>query len=150
MKKIFLFLFLLIIFYLIINSKYTIKLNTDELEVYNLINEYRQENGLTDLKLRSDLNRLAKIKANDLAKGYYFEHTSPKYGNIFNMMKKNNIYYSIAGENLAGNITSKKAVDAWINSPSHRDNILTDYKYTGISVVEDKIYGKIFVQIFLR
>lgn len=134
----------------ILNQKQDIKLNTDELKVYNLINEYRQENGLTDLKLRSDLNRLAKIKANDLAKGYYFEHTSPKYGSIFDMMKENNIYYSVAGENLAGNISSEKAVTSWINSKTHKDNILTDYKYTGISVVEDKIYGKIFVQIFLR
>ena len=148
MKKI--FLFLLIIFYLIINSKDTIKLNTDELEVYNLINEYRKENKLSNLKLRADLNKLAKIKANDLAKGYYFEHTSPKYGSIFDMMKENNIYYSVAGENLAGNISSEKAVTSWINSKTHKDNILTDYTYTGISVIEDNIYGKVFVQIFLK
>lgn len=134
----------------ILNQKQDIKLNEDELKVYNLINEYRQENGLTDLKLRSDLNRLAKLKANDLAKGYYFEHISPKYGSIFDMMKENNIYYSVAGENLAGNVSSKKAVNCWINSPSHRDNILTDYTYTGISVIEDNIYGKVFVQVFIK
>lgn len=148
MKKF--FLVLIIAIYLIVNPKNNIKLNQDELEIYKLINQYRSENGLTDLKLRSDLNRLAKIKANDLAKGYYFEHTSPKYGSIFDMMKENNIYYSVAGENLAGNISSEKAVTSWINSKTHKDNILTDYTYTGISVIEDNIYGKVFVQIFLR
>ena len=96
------------------------------------------------------MNKIAKLKAQDLAKGYYFKHISPKYGSIFDMMKDNDIYYTVAGENLAGNISSKKAVEAWINSETHRDNILTDYKYTGIGVVEDNIYGKVFVQIFIK
>ena len=66
------------------------------------------------------------------------------------MLKSNNIQYTIAGENLAGNINSNKAVEAWINSPTHKANILEEeFKYTGISVIESPVYGKVFVQIFL-
>ena len=66
------------------------------------------------------------------------------------MLKSNGIEYKVAGENLAGNITEARAVNAWINSPAHRDNILDEsYEYTGICVVESETYGKIFVQLFL-
>ena len=66
------------------------------------------------------------------------------------MLNNNNVYYSVAGENLAGNISSKKAVQAWINSPAHKDNILEeDFEYTGICVVDSEVYGKVFVQLFI-
>ncbi len=66
------------------------------------------------------------------------------------MLRNNKISYKIAGENLAGNTTPKKAVEAWINSTSHRENILEeDFTYTGIYVIESKTYGKIFVQLFI-
>ena len=66
------------------------------------------------------------------------------------MLKNNGVTYKIAGENLAGSTTPEKAVEAWINSPSHRDNILEDrFEYTGIYVIESPVYGRIFVQLFI-
>ena len=66
------------------------------------------------------------------------------------MLKANQVDYDIAGENLAGNMTSKKAVESWINSKTHRENILEErFNYTGVCVIESPVYGKIFVQLFI-
>ena len=55
-----------------------------------------------------------------------------------------------AGENLAGTQTINLAVNGWMNSESHRDNILEErYKYTGIYIINSKVYGQIYVQVFL-
>jgi hypothetical protein len=61
--------------------------------------------------------------------------------------------YRYAGENLARDFSSaSSAVDAWMNSPSHRDNILNgNYKDVGIGVVEGNLGGAdttIIVQFF--
>lgn len=125
-------------------------LSEEEQEVLNLINQYRLENGLKELKPFSKLQEVSKIKAEDLVNNKYFSHTSPNLGTPFEMLKSNGIDYKIAGENLAGNITAKRAVEAWINSPSHKDNIMEEkYEYTGICVIESQVYGKIYVQLFM-
>ena len=65
-------------------------------------------------------------------------------------MDKTGVFYKVAGENLAGNISPEKAVEAWINSPTHKENILEErFAYTGISVVESPVYGRVFVQMFI-
>ena len=80
----------------------------------------------------------------------YFSHNSPILGTPFELMDKTGIYYNFAGENLAGNISPEKAVEAWINSPAHRENILDkEYTYTGIAVMDSSVYGKVFVQMFI-
>ena len=54
-------------------------LTSDELDVFNLINKQRNNNGLSSLKIDSDVQRVAKIKARDLVDNNYFSHTSPTY-----------------------------------------------------------------------
>lgn len=126
-------------------------LNEDETAIYNLINAYRKENGLQDLKVSKDLQDVARIKAKDLLVAKEFSHTSEVYGSTFDIMKDRKIKYECAGENLAGNISSQKAVEAWVHSPSHKDNIVDKrYNYTGICVVNSEVYGKIFVQLFMK
>ena len=52
---------------------------------------------------------------------------------------------------MAGNSSNSGAVDAWMNSPGHRANILnSSYNYTGIGVVSSQKYGKVFVQMFIQ
>lgn len=128
-----------------------IAISDEEQEVLNLINEYRNENGLEDLTIDAKLQETAKIKAEDLVKNNYFSHTSPTLGTPFELMKSQGIRYKIAGENLAGNISSEKAVEAWINSKDHRENILEKkFHKTGIFVIESPVYGKIYVQLFMN
>lgn len=133
-----------------ITNTETFNTSIEEQKILKLINAYRQDNGLKPLKFHGQLQGLARLKADDLAINDYFSHTSPSLGTPFEMLKNSNVMYKIAGENLAGNISEEKAVEAWINSPLHKDNILENkFQYTGISVINSDIYGKIFVQLFI-
>lgn len=125
-------------------------LSDEEQRTLELINEYRRQNGLKELKPFSELQDVAKLKAEDLVNNKYFSHTSPVLGTPFKMLKDNGVSYKIAGENLAGSTTPEKAVEAWINSTSHRENILEErFEYTGIYVIESPVYGRMFVQLFI-
>lgn len=128
----------------------TSSLTADELETFNLINQQRANNGLSALKVDSELQRVARIKAQDMVNNNYFDHNSPTYGTPFNMMKNFGITYKTAGENIAGNSSNSAAVTAWMNSSGHRANILnSSYNYTGLAVVSSPRYGKIYVQMFI-
>lgn len=125
-------------------------LTADELEVFNLINQQRANNGLPALQIDNEVQRVARIKAQDLVDNNYFSHTSPTYGSPFDMLKSFKISYRSAGENIAGNSSNSGAVNAWMNSEGHRANILnSSYNYTGIGVVNSPTYGKIYVQMFI-
>ena len=128
----------------------TSELSKDELEVFNLINTQRVNNGLSALKIDSEVQNVARIKAKDMADNNYFSHTSPTYGSPFDMLKKFGISYKSAGENIAGNSSNQAAVTAWMNSSGHKANILnSSFNYTGIGVVSSNKYGKIYVQMFI-
>lgn len=121
-----------------------------EKELLSLINAQRKAYGLPELSFNSELQRVAKAKAQDLVANNYFSHTSPTYGSPFDMMKSFGITYKTAGENIAGNSSLAGAVDAWMNSTGHRENILNNaYNYTGIGIVDSPKYGKIMVQMFI-
>ena len=125
-------------------------MNSDEKEVFNLINQQRTNNGLSALKVDSEVQRVARIKAEDMVTNNHFSHTSPTYGSPFDMLKSFKISYKTAGENIAANSSNSGAVNAWMNSSGHKANILnSSFNYTGIGVVNSYKYGKIFVQMFI-
>lgn len=125
-------------------------MNSDEKDVFNLINEQRQKNGLSALKVDEEVQRVARIKAQDMVANNYFSHTSPTYGSPFDMLKNFKVSYRTAGENIAGNATNSGAVNAWMNSSGHKANILnSSFNYTGIGVVSSPKYGKVYVQMFI-
>lgn len=125
-------------------------MNTDEKEVFNLINKQRANNGLSSLKVDSEVQRVAKIKAQDMTNNSYFSHNSPTYGTPFEMLQSFKVSYKTAGENIAGNSSNSGAVNAWMNSLGHKANILnSSFNYTGIGVVSSHKYGKVYVQIFI-
>lgn len=128
----------------------TSSMNADEKEVFDLINKQRTNNGLTALKIDDEVQRVARIKAEDMVKNNYFAHESPTYGTPFNMLNSFKISYKSAGENIAANSSNSSAVNAWMNSSGHKANILSSkYNYTGIGVVSSSKYGKIYVQMFI-
>ena len=134
------------------NSGSTINstLTADEQEVFNLINQQRANNGLSALKVDAEVQRVAKIKAQDMVDSSYFSHNSPTYGSPFDMLNSFKVSYKTAGENIAGNSSNSAAVNAWMNSAGHKANILnSSYNYTGIGVVSSPTYGKIYVQMFV-
>lgn len=125
-------------------------LSQDEKEVFDLINKQRTNNGLKALNIDSEVQKVARIKAQDMVNNNYFSHTSPTYGSPFDMLKKFSVSYKTAGENIAGNSSNSAAVTAWMNSSGHKANILnSSFNYTGIGVVSSSKYGKIYVQMFI-
>lgn len=132
------------------SSTETSNMNSDEKEVFDLINKQRTNNGLAALKNDSEVQRVARIKAQDMVDNNYFSHTSPTYGSPFDMLKSFKISYKTAGENIAGNSSNSSAVTAWMNSSGHKANILnSNFNYTGIGVVISPKYGKMYVQLFI-
>ena len=132
------------------SSTETSNMNSDEKEVFDLINKQRTNNGLAALKNDSEVQRVARIKAQDMVNNNYFSHTSPTYGSPFDMLKSFKISYKTAGENIAGNSSNSSAVTAWMNSSGHKANILnSNFNYTGIGVVSSPKYGKMYVRLFI-
>ena len=128
----------------------TSTMTSDEKEVFNLINRQRTANGLSALKVDNEVQRVAKIKAQDMVNNSYFSHTSPTYGSPFEMLQSFKVSYKTAGENIAGNSSNTGAVNAWMNSSGHKANILnSSFNYTGIGVVSSPKYGKVYVQMFI-
>ncbi len=128
----------------------TTAMNSDEKEVFDLINKQRTNNGLSALKEDAEVQKVARIKAQDMVSNNYFAHESPTYGTPFQMLKNFKISYKTAGENIATNSSNSSAVTAWMNSSGHKANILnSNFNYTGIGVVSSNKYGKIYVQMFI-
>lgn len=127
-----------------------VNMSEDEKYVLELINQERRNNNIPELAMDGKLLEVARLKANDMVTNNYFAHNSPTYGSPFDMMKKYGITYRAAGENIAGNPSLKNAVASWMNSPSHKDNILSNnYNYAGIGVVPSERYGYVIVAMFI-
>lgn len=127
--------------------------NISPQEVIRLTNEQRAANGLNSLNENSTLDAAALAKGNDmLAKGYW-AHFAPDGTSPWSFFLSFGYKYKYAGENLARDFQdAPSAVNAWMNSPSHRENILNaNYRDIGIGVVEGSLAGSdttIIVQFF--
>lgn len=98
----------------------------------NLTNEARENSSLSLLSINSKLTKAAELKAKDMASLGYFAHTSPEGKTPWYWLDKVGYDYQYAGENLAINFTdSHDVTEAWMNSPSHKANIVKN-KYTEI------------------
>jgi uncharacterized protein YkwD len=132
--RIFSFLFSLMLF---IPSAHAI--TTSAYRVLALINIEREERGLPRLIMDEKLAAAARSHAADMSRRKYFSHTSPNGVGMGSRLRKAGATYTAAGENIAHGQTSAPAVvDAWMNSPGHRRNILhTKYRKVGIARFND-------------
>lgn len=128
----------------------------DNISVGDLLkdtNAMRAENGVKSLKLNESLSRAAKAKAEDMFKNNYWAHTSPTGKEPWDFIIASGYEYLYAGENLAVDFNnSDSVVEAWFESPSHRENLLNS-KYTdiGFAVVNGELEGRkttLIVQMF--
>ena len=75
--------------------------------------------------IRATLTRVAQAHSEDMARREYFSHTNPDGRSPFDRMTAAGYKYSLAAENIAaGQTTPHSVIDAWMNSPGHRANIL--------------------------
>lgn len=115
-----------------------------DLELLNLTNYERTQNGLAPLSLDPKLSKAARGKSDHMFLHNYWAHFAPDGTSPWDFIKSAGYEYSYAGENLAkGFTTSGDAVTAWMKSPTHRANILApQYKDVGFSVGEGKLQGE--------
>lgn len=109
-----------------------------------LANDDREEQNLTALKVNPLLVAAAQAKADDMAEKGYFAHTSPDGSSSWSWFRGAGYAFSHAGENLAVNFSDSVDVEkAWMNSPTHRANILNG-KFTevGIATAVGEYQGK--------
>lgn len=104
-------------------------------------NSYRVENGLNSLVMNAQLNTASQNKAQHMIDNNYWAHVAPDGTQPWYFFDQAGYDYRSAGENLAyGFTTSYATVDAWMNSPSHRANILGDYIDIGFGIVNGPSY----------
>jgi hypothetical protein len=99
------------------------------------------------------LKKTAELKLQDMLQKDYWDHTGPNGETAWDFMEQSGYRYLLAGENLArGYTNSQEVVEAWMNSPSHRSNILNGrFKEIGVAVGAGKIKGQmttVVVQLF--
>lgn len=122
-------------------------------EIVRLTNDRRQGNGLLPLKLDSQLSAAAAKKAADMLARDYWAHVSPVGVQPWFFITDSGYAYRYAGENLARDFADPTAVVvAWMDSPTHRDNVLSSrYQDIGVAVIDGKLGGRettLVVQMF--
>jgi uncharacterized protein YkwD len=143
------------------NSTKTIALTMDpvdlqvdeqsEEEIFNLINEERREKGIKELIWDEEVAQVARGHGYDMWMRKYFGHISLEGKDVGDRLDTKSIDYFIAGENLAMAPSSETAHTGLMNSEGHRLNILEEgFEKAGIGVVSNGVYGKMFVEVFVK
>lgn len=130
-------------------------LNADALraEVLRLVNQARQQVGHDPLQWDPILEAQADAYACEMIHYDFFAHDNPVTGSTLSDRTDQFGYeYVWVGENLAaGQQTPQQVVDAWLDSPCHRKNLLHPaFRELGIGIREGGSYGIYWVQEFGR
>lgn len=110
-------------------------------EVIDQTNQLRRSQGFETLSYNASLALAAQKKAENMIADHYWAHVSPTGKQPWSFMSEAGYKYRVAGENLARDFTgTPDMIQAWLNSPSHRANLLGN-KYTeiGVAVVTGKL-----------
>ncbi|MFF5846191.1 CAP domain-containing protein [Streptomyces massasporeus] len=104
-------------------------------QVLSLVNEERAKVGCSPVAANSALQSLAQNYSEDMAARGFFDHTDPDGSTPWDRAEQAGIS-NLGGENIArGQADAAAVMDAWMNSPGHRANILNcDFKTLGVGV----------------
>ncbi|OYX53903.1 hypothetical protein B7Y92_01190 [Candidatus Saccharibacteria bacterium 32-50-13] len=107
-------------------------------------NDQRAAHNLTPLRMNSQLTEAAASKARDMLQQGYWDHNAPDGAEPWVWVERAGYNYSKAGENLAKNFSTASAtVGAWMNSSTHRDNVLgAAYQDVGFAIASGEMDGK--------
>lgn len=118
-------------------------------KMFVMVNQERTSRGLSALQVRDVLTDVARSHCEDMLKRGYFSHYTPEGLSPFDRMAKANIDFTFAGENLALAPNTELAMKGFMQSPGHRENILSaDFHRVGIGVIDGGVYGEMFCQEF--
>jgi len=108
----------------------------------DLTNESRLANRKEPLRLSPLLAQVAQSKSDHMAENSYFAHVSPDGKTPWYWFERAGYQFIYAGENLAVDFSHSADVSrAWLNSPTHRANILNEH-FTEIGIATSRGYYK--------
>ncbi len=122
-------------------------------DIIQLTNRRREAEGLNDLVLDPQLSAAAAQKAADMVARDYWAHVSPVGTQPWFFITEAGYTYRYAGENLARDFTNAPdVVQAWMDSPTHKENLLNaKYQDIGVAVIDGTMGGRettLVVQMF--
>lgn len=126
-----------------------------ESQLLAIINNIRANEGLDPFNKNTALDIIAEARSNDMISRNYFSHNTPEGKNIFHILQENNVMYAEAGENIQYSSppdlgTPQVIVDSWMQSNTHRQNLLSgSFSQIGIGIVDGN-NKRIAVLVFLR
>ena len=133
----------------IIPPLHTYQFSTNEIELLNRINIYRDSIGLNTLQTNQHISYLCQehnlyMIDNDVINHDYFQYRADNLQKTLGAER--------VGENIAYNYnTPEAAVKAWLNSASHKQNIEGNFTHFGIAIRENATTGKkYYTNIFVR
>ncbi|MFV0257110.1 MAG: CAP domain-containing protein, partial [Acidimicrobiales bacterium] len=118
--------------------------------VLELTNAERRKAGCGDLTWNATLSQVATAHSVDMRDRNYFSHTGADGRSPFQRITDSGYAYSRAAENIAaGQPTATSVVQAWMDSPGHRANILNcSLTELGVGLAEGGSYGTYWTQVF--
>jgi uncharacterized protein YkwD len=122
--------------------------NTSEIETMDLINAYRVSVGLNPLEKINHISYKSEEHDNYMITNNVVNHDDfvARSENIITVLGAKKV-----GENIAYNFnTPQSVVDAWLNSPGHKENIVGDYTNFGISIRVNASGKKYYTNIFVK
>lgn len=117
-------------------------------QVVELVNAERAKAGLGALTLDKSIEAAALVRAREIE--ISFSHTRPDGRSFSTVLNDNGISFSGAGENIAwGQKSPEEVVNAWMNSPSHRANILNSrFTKIGVGYYQNQSGRNFWTQLF--
>lgn len=111
--------------------------NTTDEGLLEATNSERLAQGLQPLRLNTKLDTAAQAKAQDMSDKNYWAHKTPEGREPWVFIDATQYSYRKAAENLAyGFTTSNATIAGWMNSPSHRENVLdSDLQEVGFGII---------------
>lgn len=126
----------------------------DPQDIVKFVNIERQKRGAQALKIDPVLTKAAKMRAEVILKYQNFSHQDPYEGiELVTVLHKSGYSYRWASENIGmGGVSAQDFVFGFMNSKSHRENLLNPHlQETGVAVVTGpykQYYVNIAVQMF--
>lgn len=125
------------------------EISKQERKLLDLVNAEREKEKLPALKPNLTLCRVARKHSANMAKQGKMEHVLDDK-TPFQRIKAGGYRYRYAGENIAaGDAPMEDIVKAWMESPKHRENILSkNFTETGVGLVTDPKDILYYTQVF--
>lgn len=126
------------------NENYFDGLTFENTKLLEATNRERGGANINPLTLNDKLSASAQKKCEDMVTKDYWSHNDPAGIEPWHFLQEAGYSYSEAGENLAyGYITEQQVITGWMNSPSHKDNLLASrFTEVGFGVCKSEDYVK--------